>query len=109
MRAAYLLSGLALHYERANGDCCIFFFFSSRRRHTRYIGDWSSDVCYSDLESPPDAASEGRRRTRQVRRQHGHDCGRLTVMTVSLTRRDVLRGALGVFDAYLLKQRQVEI
>src|SRR5437762_14282736 len=26
-----------------------FFFFSSRRRHTRYIGDWSSDVCYSDL------------------------------------------------------------
>src|SRR5437762_1041520 len=36
--------------------CCIisfyflfFFFFSSRRRHTRYIGDWSSDVCSSDL------------------------------------------------------------
>src|SRR5436189_1517918 len=27
----------------------IFFFFSSRRRHTRYIGDWSSDVCSSDL------------------------------------------------------------
>src|ERR1017187_10800788 len=24
-------------------------FFSSRRRHTRYIGDWSSDVCSSDL------------------------------------------------------------
>src|SRR5437762_10674881 len=29
-----------------------FFFFSSRRRHTRYIGDWSSDVCSSDLEEP---------------------------------------------------------
>src|SRR5437879_8611814 len=34
--------------------CCrlyffFFFFFSSRRRHTRYIGDWSSDVCSSDL------------------------------------------------------------
>src|SRR5437763_7987015 len=28
-----------------------FFFFSSRRRHTRYIGDWSSDVCSSDLEA----------------------------------------------------------
>src|SRR5262250_3761827 len=28
---------------------CFFFFFSSRRRHTRYIGDWSSDVCSSDL------------------------------------------------------------
>src|SRR5437764_14147303 len=29
----------------------IFFFFSSRRRHTRYIGDWSSDVCSSDLRA----------------------------------------------------------
>src|SRR5437762_1490730 len=29
--------------------CFYFFFFSSRRRHTRYIGDWSSDVCSSDL------------------------------------------------------------
>src|SRR5437763_7917996 len=28
-----------------------FFFFSSRRRHTRYIGDWSSDVCSSDLHA----------------------------------------------------------
>src|SRR5437762_3667345 len=27
-----------------------FFFFSSRRRHTRYIGDWSSHVCSSDLD-----------------------------------------------------------
>src|SRR5437763_13916750 len=27
------------------------FFFSSRRRHTRYIGDWSSDVCSSDLDA----------------------------------------------------------
>src|ERR1017187_2663995 len=27
----------------------MFIFFSSRRRHTRYIGDWSSDVCSSDL------------------------------------------------------------
>src|SRR6266487_1367730 len=30
-----------------------FFFFSSRRRHTRWTGDWSSDVCSSDL---PEAA-----------------------------------------------------
>src|SRR5205807_6789457 len=27
----------------------ISFFFSSRRRHTRLQGDWSSDVCSSDL------------------------------------------------------------
>src|SRR5437763_2754744 len=28
-----------------------YIFFSSRRRHTRYIGDCSSDVCSSDLDS----------------------------------------------------------
>src|SRR5205807_2630211 len=28
---------------------CAAFFFSSRRRHTRLQGDWSSDVCSSDL------------------------------------------------------------
>src|SRR5256885_17016578 len=30
----------------------LFFFFSSRRRHTRLQGDWSSDVCSSDLLLP---------------------------------------------------------
>src|SRR5256885_5191464 len=29
----------------------LFFFFSSRRRHTRLQGDWSSDVCSSDLHA----------------------------------------------------------
>src|ERR1039457_7517497 len=28
---------------------CLLCFFSSRRRHTRLQGDWSSDVCSSDL------------------------------------------------------------
>src|SRR5256885_9658014 len=32
------------------GCALCFFFFSSRRRHTRLQGDWSSDVCSSDLE-----------------------------------------------------------
>src|SRR4051794_41940701 len=31
----------------------MFFFFSSRRRHTRWTGDWSSDVCSSDLSEWP--------------------------------------------------------
>src|SRR5256885_3001798 len=31
----------------------LFFFFSSRRRHTRLQGDWSSDVCSSDLVGFP--------------------------------------------------------
>src|SRR5579863_5766351 len=30
------------------------FFFSSRRRHTRWTGDWSSDVCSSDLGGETD-------------------------------------------------------
>src|SRR6476469_7137751 len=35
-----------MHASRAH----VFgFFFSIRRRHTRYIGDCSSDVCSSDL------------------------------------------------------------
>src|SRR5438876_11751413 len=32
----------------------LFFFFSSRRRHTRWTGDWSSDVCSSDLSCAAD-------------------------------------------------------
>src|SRR5207248_4010045 len=47
-----------------------FFFFSSRRRHTRSYGDWSSDVCSSDL---PTTASPN------VKRLHGvaaDDCQR---------------------------------
>src|SRR5256885_8705398 len=41
---------------------CSVFFFSSRRRHTRLQGDWSSDVCSSDLSfcaitAPPPASS----------------------------------------------------
>src|SRR5215467_14816814 len=36
-------------------DLIGFFFFSSRRRHTRLQGDWSSDVCSSDLADQPGA------------------------------------------------------
>src|SRR6266446_7024233 len=42
----------------------MFFFFSSRRRHTRLQGDWSSDVCSSDLE-----------RTERTRLQGGFQVG----------------------------------
>src|SRR5690348_18306826 len=42
-------------------------FFSSRRRHARWRGDWSSDVCSSDLPHAPrrrrplrDGATTGR-------------------------------------------------
>src|SRR5438876_7588030 len=38
-------------------ELCFGFFFSGRRRHTTWTGDWSSDVCSSDL--PPAAGGEG--------------------------------------------------
>src|SRR5256885_12914664 len=43
--------GPVLDYLGIRGVCLIWyiFFFSSRRRHTRLQGDWSSDVCSSDL------------------------------------------------------------
>src|SRR5256885_6124350 len=37
-------------YNAISRSVCYFFFFSSRRRHTRLQGDWSSDVCSSDLQ-----------------------------------------------------------
>src|SRR5437763_16919925 len=65
-----------------SSDIRYYFFFSSRRRHTRYIGDWSSDVCSSDLSRVPGRAKishgEGSRRTRQAaggRRGAGVDAG----------------------------------
>src|SRR5205807_3017250 len=51
-------------------SCKFLFFFSSRRRHTRLQGDWSSDVCSSDLDGRPHGApvhtnaAGTRRRTR---------------------------------------------
>src|SRR5256885_6684905 len=47
-----------------------FFFFSSRRRHTRLQGDWSSDVCSSDLRAQ---ARPGLARRRSARQR---PCGR---------------------------------
>src|SRR5256885_10620150 len=38
-----------VNYQHIAVVICNFFFFSSRRRHTRLQGDWSSDVCSSDL------------------------------------------------------------
>src|SRR5690348_7711962 len=41
---------MALHERERSGQgqYLDMFFFSSRRRHTRWTGDWSSDVCSSD-------------------------------------------------------------
>src|SRR3989454_12075751 len=56
-----------------------FFFFSSRRRHTRLQGDWSSDVCSSDLEDlgyRPWSSSHFWRTPALEERPDGRDAGR---------------------------------
>src|SRR5256885_6993208 len=52
------------------GDASFFFFFfSSRRRHTRLQGDWSSDVCSSDLAIVQRAADIAAGSTEVLRRR----------------------------------------
>src|SRR6266516_6783133 len=67
-----------------------FFFFSSRRRHTRSYGDWSSDVCSSDL-----GAVGWARPARLVRG-----------VVLSAKERDFVRAArgFGATDGYLLRR-----
>src|SRR5256885_16931571 len=50
----------------------LIFFFSSRRRHTRLQGDWSSDVCSSDLLLAPSRRHFGghRKLSNRVARVH---------------------------------------
>src|SRR5256885_3116323 len=57
------------------------FFFSSRRRHTRLQGDWSSDVCSSDLRQVNEFLSRLQEQDRvllvgDVRQHEGVDAGR---------------------------------
>src|SRR5437879_13641604 len=51
-------------------------FFSSRRRHTRYIGDWSSDVCSSDLHCGPLNPREAAR-AKRIRQESDHAARKL--------------------------------
>src|SRR5256886_2405323 len=46
-------------------------FFSSRRRHTRLQGDWSSDVCSSDLRPQRQRGRRGRICARPAQRARG--------------------------------------
>src|SRR5256885_13750510 len=70
------------------------FFFSSRRRHTRLQGDWSSDVCSSDLEDQVDQVRdraddrEGEdRRGRKSGRAAWRGRGEKSVVAVSLKKK----------------------
>src|SRR5437867_6228864 len=48
--AVYKVLSIPTPYYDSRFSSCVDFFFSSRRRHTRSYGDWSSDVCSSDLD-----------------------------------------------------------
>src|ERR1022692_5291026 len=50
---------------------CCFCFFSSRRRHTRLQGDWSSDVCSTDLQSATEGFGSLLRQTVATIDEHG--------------------------------------
>src|SRR5256885_7560710 len=47
--SGFMVSMCVIFGPKASVGCCVF---SSRRRHTRLQGDWSSDVCSSDLGAP---------------------------------------------------------
>src|SRR6516162_11335429 len=86
----YAAGGLFLvgdaHAAQGQGEVDLTVFFSSRRRHMRLQGDWSSDVCSSDLVAEragrrtpagPSEAEAGRWRrlaARSEERSVGKEC-----------------------------------
>src|SRR5256885_9776551 len=71
---------LARGSHPCSAECrAVFFFFSSRRRHTRLQGDWSSDVCSSDLAS------------QAVQLAQANDCPAVLIAELRHTRADLLR------------------
>src|SRR5438876_8530791 len=83
----------------------VYFFFSSRRRHTRWTGDWSSDVCSSDLDQA--AELDGRaidRLEHLVRGSVGVLVDRLPFVTLLLR----VRGNTKVERAALARRREFD-
>src|SRR5256885_12112819 len=66
----------------------IFFFFSSRRRHTRLQGDWSSDVCSSDLGQKADEEPDEQPGPPQERERQAEDGRQLHIAHPHPPRRD---------------------
>src|ERR1022692_5041884 len=91
-----------------------FFFFSSRRRHTRLQGDWSSDVCSSDLldfGEVDSVAAEGGERVVQrpdFVRDAYHETGAVVAggRAALATEDEKARGVGGVVLNVLLRQRE---
>src|SRR5690348_18080662 len=58
-RKVKIISRTVRGVRRTNRKKASKFFFAGRRRHTRWTGDWRSDVCSSDLPEPGDQPLEG--------------------------------------------------
>src|SRR2546426_5094376 len=68
-----------------------FFFFSSRRRHTRLQGDWSSDVCSSDLTGPTDVTLQVFRVIRAIQDEIGVAAASTYIVSRTRSADDLLR------------------
>src|SRR5437867_12093475 len=80
------------------------FFFSSRRRHTRSYGDWSSDVCSSDLFPYVRSREVGECgqerlvvRVRSEERRVGKEC-RSRWLPYQLKKKDIYEKSKNYFD-----------
>src|SRR5207248_8738083 len=87
------------------------FFFSSRRRHTRSYGDWSSDVCSSDLAHKAKAGDLAQRLLADQRQrwQAGESIrveAYLTQQPDLLADRDAVLDLL--YNEFLLRERSEE-
>src|SRR6202451_2162325 len=76
----------------------LYKFFSSRRRHTRYSGDWSSDVCSSDLRTSGGERLVGRNRAMLPAERDGSESQRLPQRPSGIEARD--RGVAGTDLAF---------
>src|SRR5437867_10715449 len=76
------------------GCFVFFFFFSSRRRHTRSYGDWSSDVCSSDLLGKQNGSSQSAKCFRHLR--FGQMLGNQLDTLVVPIRRETLQEAVAL-------------
>src|SRR5256885_2772306 len=80
------------------------FFFSSRRRHTRLQGDWSSDVCSSDLQELMTVLARGADALTRARQAAGAAYDKGVVSLIEVLQAD--ESLLGVLDAQALARSE---
>src|SRR5256885_13094027 len=93
-------------YEQKRSRCReTVVFFSSRRRHTRLQGDWSSDVCSSDLFVALDVDDDVVAIQAQQFAGLGQAVAAAGVVAAGEHGRNAMRGA-GGDDAFVIRDRK---